>query len=61
MSRDGWMKKKANSGGDNGWAERVSVCHPIIISSSSSSDVWQESYQCEDMPTVKRTVSLMTE
>ncbi|XP_036964867.1 DNA repair protein REV1 isoform X1 [Acanthopagrus latus] len=22
MSRDGWMKKKANSGGDNGWAER---------------------------------------
>ncbi|XP_068186095.1 DNA repair protein REV1 [Antennarius striatus] len=22
MSRDGWMKKKANAGGDNGWAER---------------------------------------
>ncbi|KAM6978885.1 LOW QUALITY PROTEIN: DNA repair protein REV1 [Tautogolabrus adspersus] len=22
MSRDGWMKKKANSSGDNGWAER---------------------------------------
>lgn len=25
MSRDGWMKKKANAGGDNGWAERVSI------------------------------------
>ncbi|XP_051814390.1 DNA repair protein REV1 [Acanthochromis polyacanthus] len=22
MSRDGWMKKKASAGGDNGWAER---------------------------------------
>nr|XP_046259861.1 DNA repair protein REV1 isoform X2 [Scatophagus argus] len=22
MSRDGWMRKKANAGGDNGWAER---------------------------------------
>lgn len=24
MSRDGWMKKKANASDDNGWAERVS-------------------------------------
>lgn len=59
MSRDGWMKKKANAGGDNGWAERVSVCH--LITSRSSINVWQESCQCEDMPTVKRIVSLMTE
>lgn len=26
MSRDGWMKKKANASDDNGWAERVSRC-----------------------------------
>lgn len=26
MSRDGWMKKKAKSSDDNGWAERVSSC-----------------------------------
>lgn len=26
MSRDGWMKKKANASDDNGWAERVSSC-----------------------------------
>lgn len=25
MSRDGWMKKKANASDDNGWAERVSA------------------------------------
>lgn len=25
MSRDGWMKKRASAGDDNGWAERVSV------------------------------------
>lgn len=25
MSRDGWMKKKANASDDNGWAERVST------------------------------------
>ena len=30
MSRDAWMKKKANVGGDNGWAEMVSVAQFII-------------------------------
>lgn len=27
MSRDGWMKKKANASDDNGWAHMVSICH----------------------------------
>lgn len=31
MSRDGWMRKKANAGGDNGWADRVSICHVSVI------------------------------
>lgn len=31
MSRDGWTKKRANDSGDNGWAERVSISHVIII------------------------------
>lgn len=31
MSRDGWMKKKANASDDNGWAERVSGCAFITI------------------------------
>lgn len=26
MSRDGWMKKRANASDDNGWGERVSSC-----------------------------------
>lgn len=25
MSRDGWMRKRASAGDDNGWAERVSA------------------------------------
>lgn len=49
MSRDGWMKKKANASGDNGWAERVSVVH-------FSRHVWQKSYHCDDMPILKRTI-----
>lgn len=49
MSRDGWMKKKANASGDNGWAERVSVVHV-------SRHVWQKSYHCDDMLTLKRMI-----
>lgn len=35
MSRDGWMKKKANAGDDNGWASRVSTrrVSPIPVQS----------------------------
>lgn len=49
MSRDGWMKKKANASGDNGWAERVRGGH-------FSWHVWQKSYHCDDMLTLKRMI-----
>lgn len=38
MSRDGWMKKKANASDDNGWAQRVSSC-VFINNMQNSKDV----------------------
>ena len=34
MSRDGWSKKRANAGDDNGWAQSVSI-HLIAIYTNS--------------------------
>lgn len=36
MSRDGWAKKRANAGGDNGWAERVSIITVSIIMTNNA-------------------------
>lgn len=47
------MKKKANASGDNGWADRVSICHFIIISKTE-----RILYQYVDVTAPKRITGL---